>query len=130
MSYKIMFTLNAIVALVLGVVFLFAPVMMLELFGTETYVSSVLLARFFGSAMIALGLLVWFTKDVENAGIQKNMGMVLLVSAILGLIVNVIGISPASGVIRKYGWLSIIVYILFILGYVFLLFIKPKMKEE
>ena len=130
MSYKIMFTLNAIVALVLGVVFLFAPVMMLELFGTETYASSVLLARFFGSAMIALGLLVWFTKDVENAGIQKNMGMVLLVSAILGLIVNVIGISPASGVIRKYGWLSIIIYILFVIGYAFLLFMKPKMKEE
>jgi len=130
MNYKMMFVLNAIVAFVLGVAFFIAPVTALEFFGTETYVATVLMARFFGAGMVALGLLLWFTKDVEDNSIQKNMGISLLISSILGLIVNVIGVSGASGVIRNYGWLTIIIYILFALGYAFLLFMKPRMKEE
>ena len=129
MNYKMMFVLNAIVALVAGVAFFLAPVMVLDFFGTETYVATVLLGRFFGSAMIALGLVLWFTKDVEDAIVQKSMAISLFISSILGLILNVLGVSNASGVIRNYGWLTIIMFVLFALGYAFLLFMKPRMKE-
>lgn len=129
MSYKMMFVLNAIVVLVVGLAFFIAPATALQFFGTETYVATILVAQFFGSAMIALGLLLWFTKDVNDTGTQRNMGFALLVSAVLGLIVNVIGISDASGVIRNYGWLTIIIYVLFALGYAYLLFLAPKTKE-
>jgi uncharacterized membrane protein len=100
----------------------------LGFFGTETYAATVLVARFFGTALIALGLLLWFAKNAAEEGVQKGMAWALFISAILGLIVNVIGISPASGVLRTNGWITIIVYILFALGYAFMLFLKPKMN--
>jgi hypothetical protein len=129
MSYKFLFVLNALVAVALGAVFLIVPDRALGFFETETYAATLLVARFFGSALLALGLVLWFAKDSAEESVQKGMAIALLISAVLGLIVNVIGISPASGVIRANGWITIIVYVLFALGYAFMIFLKPKMKE-
>ena len=129
MSYKLLFVLSAITALLLGLAFLFIPVMVLEIFGAETYVVAVLLARFFGTAMIGFGLLLWFTKDVTDEAMQRWMAISMFICAMLGLILSVIGVSPASGVIRSNGWVTIVGYLLFTLGYAYLLFLKPKMKE-
>lgn len=129
MNYKFMFVLNALVAFALGVVFLVIPAKALGFFGTETYAATLLMGRFFGSAMVALGLVLWFAKDTSEPAVQRGIGIALLVSAIIGLIVNVIGISSASGVIRNNGWMPIVVYVLFALGYAFMVFMKPRMKE-
>ena len=129
MSYKLLFVLNAIAALIFGLVFLFVPIMMLKLLGAETYVVAILLGRFFGTAMIALGLLLWFTKDVTDESMQRWMAISMFICAMLGLILSVVGVSPASGVIRSNGWVTIVGYLLFTLGYAYLLFLKPKMKE-
>ena len=128
MNYKLLFVLNAIVVLVVGVAFLFVPMTMLDLFGAEKYVIAKTLGQFFGSAMIALGLLLWFVKDVEDDKMQKGMGYALFASSLIGLIVDIIAVG-VDGVIRNYGWITILVYVLFALGYGFMLFMKPKMKE-
>ena len=126
MSYKILFVLNALVAVIVGAAFLFVPDRMLGLFETDAYAATVLMARFFGSAMVALGLVLWFAMGAD-ANVQKGMGWALFISAILGLVVNVLGI--ANGVIRSNGWITVIVYVLFALLYAFMLFLQPRMKE-
>lgn len=128
MSYKFLFVLNALLAFVFGVAFLVVPAQSLGFFQAEQYAATLLMGRFFGSAMIALGLVLWFVKDANDDGVQKMVAISLLISSVLGLVVNIMGI--ASGVIRTNGWISIIVYVLFALGYAFMLFLKPKMKEE
>lgn len=129
MSYKLMFILNAIAALAFGLAFLLVPETMLGLFEAEAYVATILMARFFGSAMIALGLLLWFTKDVSDLSMQKWMAISMFATALLGLIVTILGVTPASAVIRAKGWVAIVVYILFALGYGYLLYLKPRLKE-
>jgi len=128
MSYKILFVLNALVAIVIGVALLFVPTRVLVFFGTETYASTVLVARFFGTAMIALGLVIWFAGNADPS-VQKGMGWALFISSILGLVVNVMGMSSASGVIRSNGWITAIIYVLFALLYAFIIFLQPRMKE-
>ena len=130
MSYKFLFVLNALVALAVGLAFLIVPATVLSYFGTEARVPELLIGRFFGSAMIALGLVLWFAKDASEPSVHRGMGIALLVSAVIGLVVNIIGVSPASGVIRTNGWIPIVVYVLFALGYAFMIFLKPKMREE
>ena len=130
MSYKFLFVLNALVALAFGLALLFVPATVLGLFGVvESYVSTLLVARFFGAAMIALGSVLWFAKEAVDMAVQKNMGMALLISSILGLVVTIIGMVGNKAVIRSNGWIAIVVYVLFALGYAFMLFLKPKMKE-
>jgi hypothetical protein len=128
MNYRIMFVLNALVALVFGLGFLIIPNRILELFGTETYNSTVLVSRFFGTAMFALGLVLWFAKNADNESVQRGMGIALFVGALAGLIVTVMGVSSASGVIRSNGWIVIVLYLLFGLGYAYLVFLKPRVK--
>ena len=50
-----MFALNSIVAFLFGLGFLFFPARVLGLLGTETFVSTLLVARLFGAAMLGLG---------------------------------------------------------------------------
>ena len=130
MSYKFLFVLNALVAAALGLGFLFVPATVLGVFGvTEGYASTLLVTRFFGSALFALGLVLWFAKDADDESVQKNLGVALLVSSVLGLVVTIIGMTGSRAVIRSNGWIAIVVYVLFALGYAFMLFLKPKMKE-
>ncbi len=126
MNYRIMFALNSIVAFLFGLGFLFVPTRALGLFGTETFVSTVLLARLFGAAMLGLGLVLWFAKDVKDASVQKGMGIALLVSAVTGLIVTLLGTFASNAVIRTNGWAVMMVYVVLGLGYGYLLFLKRE----
>lgn len=124
MNYRILFLINALVAVLLGVGFLIVPSRVLGQFGVDEYAATRLVSQFFGTAMVAIGLLLWFAKDVNEASLQKGMGVAALVGAIAGLAISVVGIS--TGILRSNGWMAIIVYVLFGLGYVYLLFLKPK----
>lgn len=126
MNYRILLIVNALVAVLLGMAFLFMPTRMLNLFGTETFVATLLVSRFFGTAMLALGLLLWFVKDVTQETIQKGMGLALLVGAVAGLVVTVVGTFASNAVIRSNGWIAMLVYVLFGLGYAYLVFLKRE----
>jgi len=129
MSYKILFVLNALVAVIFGLGFLIKPDIALPLLGvTEQYASTVWAARFFGSAMLALGLVLWFAKDADT-NVQKGMGWALLISTLVGLVLTLAATFAKNAVLRQNAWIPIVVYVLFGLGYGFMIFLQPRMKE-
>ncbi|HJS17723.1 MAG TPA: hypothetical protein VJ785_03175 [Anaerolineales bacterium] len=128
MNYRILFLINSFIAFLLGAAFLFVPSMAMERFGVDNYASTRLVAQFFGAAMVALGLLLWFVKDVGNESMQRGMGIALLVGAVAGLTVTALG--TAAGTLRVNGWMAILFYVLLAVGYAFLVFFrKPKMEN-
>lgn len=124
MNYRILFLINALIAFLIGLGFLVVPHMALNQFGVDEYAATRLASQFFGTAMLALGLLLWFAKDVTDANLQKGMAIGLLVGAVAGLVITVIGTS--SGILRTNGWLAIGAYGLFGLVYAYLVFLKPS----
>ena len=124
MNYRIMFLINASIAVLLGLGFLVAPGRILDQFGVDEYAATKLISRFFGTAMLGLGLLLWFAKDVTDANLQKGMAIALLVGAAAGLLTTVLGTT--SGVLRANWWMALVVYAILGLAYAFLLFQKPK----
>jgi FtsH-binding integral membrane protein len=124
---KLLFILSAVVALALGLALVFAPEATLTQFGTETRVAELHMARFFGAALATLGLLLWFAKDASDENVQRNMGYAMLAGTVLALFVSILGVA-VNGVVRNFGWLIIIVEVAFGLGYVFVLFLQPRMK--
>ena len=129
MSYKVLFVLNAFVAIVIGIAFLSVPEMILLQLGVfEQYAATMWASRFFGSAMLALGLVLWFAKDTEER-IQKGMSWGMFVSTLVGLILTIFASLSATAVLRQNTWIPLVLYVLFGLGYAFVLFLKPKMKE-
>lgn len=129
MSYKVLFVLNSLVAILLGLGFLIKPDIALPLLGiTEQYASTVWAARFFGTAMFAFGMVLWFAKDADER-VQKGTAWGLLVSTLVGLVVTIAASVSGNAVLRQNTWIPIVVYVVFGLGYAFMIFFKPKMKE-
>ena len=76
MGYKILFSLNALVLIVMGAGLMFVPEMVLEQFQTQLRVTEDVQARYLGAAFITLGLVFWFVKAVSDLSLQKNLGAV------------------------------------------------------
>jgi hypothetical protein len=74
--------------------------------------------------MLGLGLALWFAKDVRDPVMQKGLGIALLVTALTGLVVSGLGTFASHAVLRTNGWAMMLVYLLFGLGYGYLLFLK------
>lgn len=127
MNYRTLLFLNSFVAFLFGAAFLIVPTMAISQFGVDNYASTKMLAQFFGTAMIALGLILWFAKDVTDEGVQRGIGISLLIGALAGLIVTVL--ATVGGTLRTNGWLLIIVYVLFGLGFVYLIFLRPRANQ-
>ena len=128
MNYRIMFLINAFVASLLGLCFLIVPGRVLDQFGVDEYASTKLISQFFGTAMLGLGLLLWFVKDVTELSLQKGMGIALLVGSAAGLVITVLGIT--SGVLRANWWMAMVVYALLGFTYAYLVFFKPKSLHQ
>jgi hypothetical protein len=55
------------------------------------------------------------------------MGFVGLIGSVLALVVTLV--SMTQGVLSINTWIPIVVEVIFGLGYAFMIFLKPKMKE-
>jgi hypothetical protein len=124
MNYQRMFSVNALIAVLLGLGCLVVPSRVLGQFGVDEYAAMKLVSQFLGTAMLALGLLLWFAKDVGDANLQKGMGMALLGGALAGLALTIAG--AASGVLRTNWWIVAIIYIVSGLAYGYLVFRRPN----
>lgn len=68
-----MVLINAFLAVLLGIGFLVMPGRMLSQLGGDEYVTPRLISQLFGTAMLGLGLLLWFVQDVtERKEIPKK----------------------------------------------------------
>ena len=130
MSYRIILILNAIVVALFGAFFLILPQTALPLFGiTEGYVSTLLVARFFGGAMLMSGIFIWFLKDAFDQKTQKGLEITMLAGSVGGFVLSLIGMT-SSGVIRTNGWILLVITVVFGMGYAFLLFLQPQMSNS
>ena len=125
MNYRIMLFLNAIVVVLFGGFLLIQPQTALTLFGVDVYVSTLMVTRFLGGAMLMSGILIWFIKDVTDQSMQKNVGFALLGGSVVGFALGLIGMTSA-GVIRTNGWILLVIAVIFSMGYAFMLFSQTQ----
>jgi hypothetical protein len=127
MGYKVLFVLNALVVAILGAGLIFVPEMVLGQFQTQLRVTEVVQARYLGAALFTLGLMFWFVKDASDSSLHKNLSVVGLIGSVLAVIVTILGIT--KGVLSINNWIPVVVEVIFGLGYAFMVFLKPRMKE-
>jgi len=121
---KLLFVISAIVAVAFGLLLVFAPEIGLNQFAMTTRVQEIFMARAIGAALAALGAVLWFVKDVDEA-LQKKFSMAALAGSVLGIIATVIGVVT---VMKGLGWLVLVVEIIFALGFAFVAFLQQRMK--
>ncbi len=127
MSYRSMFTVNAVILAIFGVVFMIMPEFVLAQFKSEVYVATLFVARFMGGALLLGGLLLWFLLDIP-AKKQKIVAFLLLAYSAGGFVMSLLGMT-SIGVLRANGWVLLVIFGLFSLVYAYLLFLQPKPSE-
>lgn len=119
MNTRTVLTVAAVLALLFAVGFLLIPATIGPLYGFAGSPAEVLITRFFGSALLALGLINWLAKDADYATLRP----ILLGNMIgdgVGALVALMG--TMSGVTNALGWSTVVLYLLLGLAFAYLYF--------
>jgi len=123
MKLKHLLIINAVIALAYGLGELLVPATMLSLYGIAYSPGASLLAQNFGGALIAIGLVAWFARNVTDAQAQLAIILAFFISEGIGVVVLLLG--TVSGVMSAVGWSGVGIQLLLALGYAYFLFRRP-----
>jgi chromate transport protein ChrA len=91
----------------------------IALYGTEPEPHLMLIMRFFGSTLLAFGVLVWFGKNFRDWEAVRGVLIAVIILNVVGLLVTVLGM--AEGLLNSTAWSSLILYAVFLVGAVYCL---------
>jgi hypothetical protein len=123
MRLSTLLLIAGLLALVFGLGFLLAPRPMLTLYGVPTDPSVVLMARFFGAALVQLGLVLYLIRDVGDPRTQRGVVIGSFIGSVAGLVVALTG--QFWGLVNQFGWSTVAIYGLLTLGYGSYVFGRP-----
>jgi hypothetical protein len=115
--------INAIVALFFGLGLVLAPGALVSLYGAQLGEAGIYVARLLGAEFLSYAVLTWFARDSEESAARRAILFALVTSFGVGFIVALGG--QLSGVTNALGWFTVVVYLLFALGYGYFQFLKP-----
>ena len=76
--------LFGMVALVYGFSFLLVPPTVMPIYGFPQGPAEILLGRYFGAALVAIGLFTWLAREITDTKTHRTTVISLLISDIIG----------------------------------------------
>jgi hypothetical protein len=116
--------LAGLLALAFGVGFLFAPARVLAMYGVPAEPTVVLMARFFGSALVQLGLVFYLIRDVSDPTTRRGVVIGSFLGSLAGFVVSLT--AQFWGLVNSFGWSSVAIYGVLLLGYGSFVFGRPQ----
>jgi hypothetical protein len=116
--------LAGLLALAFGIGFLFAPARVLAMYGVAAEPTVVLMARFFGSALVQLGLVFYLIRDVSDPTTRRGVVLGSFLGSLAGFVVSLT--AQFWGLVNSFGWSSVAIYGLLLLGYGSFVFGRPQ----
>lgn len=123
MKLKTFFIFNAILFGASGIIAIFFTEKVLLLYGVGANPTSLFMGQYAGLGSIAIALVTWFTRNIEDKKTQRTIVLALFITTIIGVVISISGII--SGVMER-GWLVVGIYFLFAAGYAYFLSLKEK----
>ena len=113
----------AVVAVAFGLAFVVAPEPLLATYGISLPPAGLFVGRLFGAALIALGLVAAFSRNVTDGLARNAILRGYFVGELIGFVCVLWG--QIQGVTNMLGWSTVAIYFLFTLGFGYFLFMKP-----
>jgi hypothetical protein len=116
--------LAGVLALAFGLGFLFAPVKVLALYGVVAEPPVVLMARYFGAALVQLGLVLYLIRDVSDPTTRRGVVIGSFLGSLAGFVVSLT--AQFWGLVNSFGWSTVAIYGFLLLGYGYFVFGSPR----
>jgi hypothetical protein len=124
MPLRTLLLIAGILALVFGLGFLLVPRPMLALYAVAPDPAVVLMSRFFGAALVQLGLILYLIRDVADPRTQRGVVLGSFLGSLAGFVVALTG--QFWGLVNAFGWSTVAIYGLLLLGYGSFVFGRPQ----
>lgn len=124
MKLSTLFTVHAIVALLFGLGFVFAPAAILAPYGITTNEAGIVIARLLGAAFLGFSVIAWSARNTEESGARRAIVLGFFLGFAVSSAASLFG--QLSGVGNALGWSTVGIYLLLALGYGYFHFIKPS----
>jgi len=119
MSVKTFLTVNGVLAVLYGLVFVLMPANTVALYGVAPEPHVDLNLQFFGSALLAFGVVLWFAKDFRDLEAVRGVLIATVVADVVGLLLNLW--ATFEGLLNAVAWTSTIIYVLLLAGSLYFL---------
>ena len=118
--------LNVIFSLLNAIGAIFMPAFILNIYGIEIGKGVELMAQYAGIGSVAIGLLAYFTTKIKQSSAKRYIVLSIFISDVIGMIISVLG--TLKGIMSLAGWSLVIVYLFFVLGYGYFIFVKNDLS--
>ncbi|HEX2697052.1 MAG TPA: hypothetical protein VHM28_05040 [Anaerolineales bacterium] len=125
MSRNIILLIASVLSFVFGLVFLFAPTALMNLYGISLDPTGEWLTRYMGSAFLSIGVLNWLVRGMQDGSSHAILIADFTFSAV-GLVVTLL--ARISGLGNALLWVTIAGYVLLTIGFAYYTFVPTAQK--
>jgi len=119
-----LFAVNAVIAGLFGLSFVFAPARVLAQYGLTVDAGFGLVAQLFGAALIGYAILTWQVRKTADSDSRRAIVLALFISDGVAFVLALM--AQLKGVVNSLGWSTVAIYLLLALGFAYFHFAKPS----
>ena len=126
MNYKQLMIIKALVCLFFGILLMIIPDVLISIFGANLSAGGMFTAREYSSALFGNMFLCWFARNSVESDARKAIIIALFSYDFIAFIMT--AITVIAGVLNILGWLIVLIYLFFTLGFGYFLVAPNKIK--
>ena len=119
-----LFVVNAVIAGLFGLAFVFAPAQLLAQYGLVVDAGFGLVAQLFGAALVGYAILTWLVRKVGDSEARRAIVLALFISDGVAFVLALM--AQLKGLVTSLGWSTVAIYLLLALGFAYFHFAKPS----
>ncbi len=125
MTLSALMIVNAFIAVVFGLGFVFAPGQVTSFYSAEVGATLDFVAQLFGAALLAFAVLTWVARNAPDSEARRAILLALFVGDGVGFVIALI--AQLGGVVNALGWSTVAIYLLLAIGFGYFRFVaRPE----
>ncbi|UCH60467.1 MAG: hypothetical protein JSV61_03050 [Anaerolineales bacterium] len=120
MKVSTIFTINAVVAVLFGLAFIFAPVWLLSFYGITADATTAFIGQLLGAAFVGFAIISWMARNAPASPARSAILLSFFIGDAIGFIVSLL--AQMKGVANALGWSTVAIYLLLALAFGYLQF--------
>ena len=123
MKFKVLLTVNSVLALVTGTACVLVPVQLLAQYEVTLSPMGLVVYQFWGATLFGLGMLIWIARAINDPVLQRRISLALFVTNALSCMMALRGQYAGA---NARGWSMVVLFGLLAVAYGVFIFVKRQ----